>query len=145
MTFVIRIVSALFVAGVLVTGVLWLDAHLRGWRRIARRFRTAAPPAGVTPIRQQGDVGGGVGLFNLHLFLRAAVCDDGLFMAAPSFFRHSHPPILVPWSHISLREDQTRLGSRTVRLSIGRVHLGFITLRGGIAGEVRERVLDPIS
>jgi len=140
MHFVIRIVTAFFIVGLLFTAVLWLDARLRGWRRLARRFRVPGPPPGAPPARQHGDVGGGIGLFSLNMFLRAGVYDEGLFLAAPALFRHTHPPLLVPWSQITLREDQSRLGARTIRLSIGRVHAGYVQLRGGIAAEVRSRL-----
>ncbi len=140
MTLLIRVISAFFIVGVLVTAIVWLDARLRGWRRLARRFRVTGPPPGPPPVRQYGDVGGGVGLFSLHMFLVAGVYEDGLYIAAPALIRHTHPPLLIPWAQIALRDEQNRLGSRMVRLSIGRVHAGYIVLRGGLATEVRARL-----
>jgi len=140
MLLVIRILTAFFLLGLLFTAVLWLDARLRGWRRLAKRFSAPGPPPGTRPARQHGDVGGGVGLFSLGRFLSAGAYDEGLFIAAPALLRHTHPPLLIPWSQITLREEQSRLGARIIRLSIGRVHAGCIHLRGGIAAEVRTRL-----
>jgi hypothetical protein len=52
----------------------------------------------------------------------------------------THRPLLIPWTHVTVREEQRRLGVPILTLSIGRMHLGFITLRGGVAGDVLERV-----
>jgi hypothetical protein len=121
------------------TGMLLLDAQVRGWRRLAAKFRVSGPPAHVEPMRQDADVGS-AGVLQLRGLYRAAATEDGLYFAAPALLWRTHPPLLVPWDQLTLRDDRTRLGMRVVRLSIGRVHLGFITLRGGVAQDVWHRL-----
>lgn len=119
--------------------LLLLDARVRGWSRLASKFRTAGAPAGAELVRQDADVGS-AGLLQLRGLFRAAVTDEGLYFSAPTLLWRTHPPLLLPWDQLSLRDDRTRLGMRIVRLSVGRVHLGFITLRGGVAADVWRRL-----
>jgi hypothetical protein len=83
---------------------------------------------------------GGTAIIQLRGLLRAAATDGGLFIAPPGLMRMTHRPLLIPWTHVTVREEQRRLGVPILTLSIGRMHLGFITLRGGVAGDVLERV-----
>ncbi len=131
------IVLAPVALGVLVLALLWVDAGLRGWRRLAARFGVAgeAPPA----VRQDGTVGG-AGIIQLRGLLRAAVSDAGLYITPPQPMRLTHRPLLIPWNQIAIREERRRLAVPLLTLSVGRVHLGYITLRGGVAGEVVEHV-----
>ena len=140
MSLVIGVLVIVLFATAFIAVLLVADARMRGWRRMAAKFGTGEEPFDVTPVRQDGEIGS-VGLLQLRGLFRAAANDDGLFLAAPRLIARTHPPLLIPWDQLALREDQTLLGTRIVRLSVGRVHLGFITLRGGIAGEVRDRLL----
>ena len=121
----------------LIAGLLYADAMTRGWRRIASRC--AAPGERPDAARQDGAVGSSA-LLQLRGLLRAAATDEGLYIATPRWLRFTHPPLLIPWNQMSVREEQRRLGVPTVTLSVGRMHLGFITLRGGVAGDVLERL-----
>jgi hypothetical protein len=135
------IVTLAIVAGAvlfLVT-ILLLDARARGWRRLAGKFRTGGPPGAAALVRQDANVGS-AGILQLRGLFRAAVTDDGLYFAAPAALWRTHPPLLIPWDQLALRHDRTRLGMRIVRLSVGRVHLGFLTLRGGVAQDVWDRL-----
>jgi hypothetical protein len=139
MSTLIGIVAVLAGAILFISALLALDARMRGWRRMAGRFRATAVPAGVELLRQDAEIGS-VGLLQLRGLFRAAATDDGMFLAAPSLLARTHPPLLIPWDQLALRDDRTRLGMRIVRLSVGRVHAGFITLRGGIAEDVWTRL-----
>lgn len=121
----------------LILALLWTDAGMRGWRRLASRFTASGEPMGAT--RQDGDVGG-TGIIQLRGLLRAAVSDRGLYLAPPRPMRLTHRPLLIPWDQISVRDDRRRLGVPILTLSIGRVHVGFVTLRGGVAGAVLDRI-----
>jgi hypothetical protein len=124
----------------LILGLLFADSSMRGWRRIAARFATDRPIDGAN--RQDGNVGG-TAIIQLRGLLRAAATGRGLYIAPPRIMQLTHRPLLVPWEHVTLREEQTRLGVPILTLSIGRVHLGFVTLRGGVAGDVLERLNAP--
>jgi hypothetical protein len=121
------------------TGMLVLDAQVRGWTRLAAKFRVSGPPAHAQTVRQDADVGS-AGVLQMRGLYRAAATEDGLYFAAPALLWRSHPPLLVPWAQLTLRDDRARLGMRIVRLSVGRVHLGFVTLRGGVAQDVSHRL-----
>jgi hypothetical protein len=137
MTPLLRILLAPIALALPVIAMLFADAIMRGWRRIASRYAADTVIEGAA--RQDGMVGG-TAIIQLRGLLRAAVTDDGLFLTAPAFMRFTHPPLLIPWTHIAVREEQRRLGVPILTLSIGRLHMGFITLRGGVAGEVMERI-----
>lgn len=119
------------------TGLLLGDTTARGWRRIASGFAAGRDVDGVT--RQDGAVGN-TGILQLRGLLRAAATADGLYLAPPRPMRMTHRPLLIPWDQMSVRSEQRRLGVPVLTLSIGRVHLGFVTLRGGVAGDVLERL-----
>ena len=135
------IATVAIIAGAIffLTGLLLLDAQVRGWRRLATKFRVSGPPAHTEPGRQDADVGS-AGVLQLRGLYRAAATEDGLYFAAPAPLWRTHPPLLVPWDQLTLRDDRTRLGMRIVQLSVGRVHLGFITLRGGVAQDLWHRL-----
>jgi hypothetical protein len=137
MTPLVKILLAPIVLALLVIGMLFADAVMRGWRRIASRYPADTVIEGAA--RQDGMVGG-TAIIQLRGLLRAAATDEGLFLTPPRFMRFTHRPLLIPWTHITVREEQRRLGVPILTLSIGRLHLGFITLRGGVAGEVLERI-----
>ncbi len=118
---------------------LWIDAGRRGWRRIASRFASAGPPPGSRPLPQIGRVGT-AGLVQMRGLLLAAATDEGLYLAPPRPMQLTHRPLLIPWDQITVRDEQRRLGILLLTLSIGRVHLGFVFLRGGVAADVVERV-----
>lgn len=124
----------------LVAILLVVDSRMRGWHRMAGRFRATAPDPDAP--RQDGTVGA-VGILQLRGLIRAHATTDGLFVAAPRLIRLTHPPLLIPWEQISIRDEQRRLGVPILRLSIGRLHVGFITLRGGVAGDVLGRLAGP--
>lgn len=133
----VNILLAPVALALLVAGMLFVDASMSGWRRMAARYATDADIAGAA--RQDGLVGG-TAIIQLRGLLRTAATDDGLYVAPPGFMRLTHRPLLIPWTHIAVRREQRRLGVPILTLSIGRLHLGFITLRGGVAGEVLERI-----
>jgi hypothetical protein len=122
---------------ILVFALLWTDAGMRGWRRLATRFATTVEPPDAR--HQDGSIGE-VGILQLRGLLRAAAPTDGLYLAPPRFMRRTHRPLLIPWDQLVVREEVRRVGVPILTLSVGRVHAGFVTLRGGIAGDVLERM-----
>lgn len=134
----LRILLAPLLALVLLFLYLTVDARIRGWRRIASRFRAPADlPSDLG--RQYLEVGTG-GVIAFASMCLAAAREDGLWLAPPRALRWTHPPLLVPWDQLAVRDAHTRLGSRLLRLSVGRIHLGFITLRGGVAADVLQHL-----
>ena len=133
------LLQAVLLLTALVLILMWVDAGTRGWRRIAAHF-TAPPDARNMPTQRQDGSVGRTGLIQLRGLLRAGVSDAGLYITPPRPMRLTHRPLLIPWDQITVREEQRLLGSPLLTLSIGRIHVGFVTLRGGLAGQVLERV-----
>jgi ankyrin repeat protein len=120
-------------------GLLHADAHMTGWRRIAGRHAAPAALDGKAFRRQDADVGT-VGFVRTRNLMRAAVLDEGLYLAMPAIARPGHRSLLVPWTELSIANDTQILGRPVVKLSVGSPVIGSITLRGGVAADARERV-----
>jgi hypothetical protein len=120
------------------TGIFLLDARMTGWHALAQRFPSASEPAMVNK-RQNGGVGS-IGLVQLRNLLRASATNEGLYMAFPRFLSVGHGPLLIPWSQLRVTDDKTIFGIRVVTLQAGEPKIARVTLRGGIAPQVAERL-----
>lgn len=78
-----------------------LLGFVSGWRRMARRYGTDAPP----PPRDLGWTSGSVGLIGYRNTLVPAATPDALDLRVMRMFRPGHPPLRIPWRDI--REDGT--------------------------------------
>jgi len=86
---------ALFVA--VWVGIVVLLAHLGGWARLARHYRTFESFGGE-PIRFQF---GYLGFVRYKGVLTFGVEAKGLYIATLLLFRPAHPPLVVPWGRLS--------------------------------------------
>ena len=117
----------LFVA--LWVGVVTLLAHLGGWARLARHYRTF-DSFGGEPIRFQF---GYLGFVRYKGALTFGTEAKGLYIATLLPFRPGHPPLVVPWAHLSAE-----------RISPDRIALRFKQASGVVLKVTRrlgERVL----
>jgi ankyrin repeat protein len=120
-------------------GLLYADARTTGWAQLAGRYTAPAAFEGQTFARQDVDVGT-VSLVRIRNLMRAAPLDSGLYLAMPAVVRLGHPPLLVPWSEMRVTNDREVLGRRVVTVSVGSPAVTTITLRGGVADDVRLRL-----
>jgi hypothetical protein len=58
----------------------------------------------------------------------------------PAIARPGHAPLLVPWTEMRIVDERQFLGRPVVKLSVGSPEIGTITLRGGVADAVRDRL-----
>jgi hypothetical protein len=121
-------------------GLFHLDAKLRGWDDLAEHFSARVTPASGVRTDQDGAVGR-IGTIQLKKMLRAAVTPDGLYLAMPRWVIAAHPPLLIPWSRLQLESCTTGpAGGQWLQLKVAAPATGRITLRGGIAASVLEKV-----
>jgi hypothetical protein len=79
-------------------------AALAGWRALAARYRTRIPrPRGARCF-----VNCNVGFLKLRARLTVAATPDGLYLAQFFMLRLFHPPLLIPWSAVRARREETR-------------------------------------
>ncbi len=133
-------IASLFV---MLWGLLLLDARVTGWHALAGRFVAQSTPANIN-AHQDGGVGR-LGLVHLKSLLRAAATDDGLYIAFPGWLSAGHPPLIIPWSELTIASDKSLLGIEVLELRAARDGAAgppgeLIVLRGGIVPEVRNRL-----
>jgi len=84
---------------------LWLlvgaiTSFIGGWFSLAKVFRTRVPFNGTKWRGQSGQMRW---LANYNRVLTLGTNQEGLYLASMFLFRFMHPPLLVPWSEISVR------------------------------------------
>jgi hypothetical protein len=106
-------IGGIVVLAAFAVGLIHVIAALSGWTRLARTFKTDAPPPG-TAFRAQSFYGRGtshyIGAVDMY------VADGGLYLALVGrVFRIAHPPLLIPWGQLT---EMSRT-SNLVRLRVG--------------------------
>ena len=95
--FILSLLLLVIISFVLIWSfVVWLISRLSGWHRLARHYRTSAPPTGQ-PVRQMLAMLGSA-RHRGTLTLQAAPA--GLYLTVMVLFRLGHPPLLIPWSAV---------------------------------------------
>ena len=110
-------------------GVVTLLAHVGGWARLARHYRTF-DSFGGEPIRFQF---GYLGFARYKGVLTFGTEAKGLYIATLLLFRPGHPPLVVPWGQLSAE-----------RIAPDRIALSFKDVPGVVLKVTRrlgERVL----
>ena len=94
----------------------------------------------------------GASVETLRHMLRAAATEDGLYLAFPGLLRAGHAPLLIPWDRLNIHSEQTLLGVYILTLDAKADatvdpstpdESERITLRDGIAAEVKKRLSAP--
>jgi hypothetical protein len=86
-----------------------------GWRALARRYRTSGEPGGVRFSMQSGRVG----VVDYNRCLTVGVSAEGLYLAMLFFFRVGQPPLLIPWSDLTVVAIRDRWYARDITLRVG--------------------------
>jgi small-conductance mechanosensitive channel len=87
---------------------LWLlvgatISFVGGWFSLARVYRTRVPFDGAKWGMQSGRMRW---LANYNNVLTLGVSQQGLYLASMFLFRFLHPPLLVPWSEITVQRSK---------------------------------------
>jgi len=122
---------------------LWLlvsavISFIGGWTKLAGVFRSGKPFIGQQWTGQSGQMRWIAGYGNC---LTVGCNPEGLYLATMALFRFRHPPLLVPWSEISISQRKI-LFFRFVRFSLGHeLHIPLY-LRWKLADKLRRAAGD---
>jgi hypothetical protein len=100
--------------GVVWLGASWLISLLSGWRRLSEAYPERLPFTGKHWWFQSAEMGrkshyGGS--------LIVGANHEGLHLSVLLPFRIAHPPLFIPWSDISMREQKARFSFTKVELA----------------------------
>jgi hypothetical protein len=96
---IILLVSPLVVLWVLC--VLAISSYSSGWAKLAKAYRIRERFYGEKWSGQSGTLG----LFSRYSLVVGA-SEKGLYLAVAFFCRPFHPPLLIPWSHVSSKPSR---------------------------------------
>lgn len=106
----VPVVVALAVAGFAVFWMLivWLISAAGGWRSLAAHYRSDLPFTGRTWRFRSGLMGG---MARYNGLLTVGVNPAGLYLAVMPLFRIGHPPLFIPWSDVTVGNEQRFVSS----------------------------------
>lgn len=114
--------------------VSFVVSFIGGWFSLARRFRSQAPFVG-SKWRGQSGMMRGLGHYRNCLVIGAN--PTGLYLAVFLPFRVAHPPLLIPWSEVTLSRGRIFFVN-IVRFQLGREQPIPLSIRESLAGKLRE-------
>jgi hypothetical protein len=110
-------------------------AAIDGWLILSKRFRFKGRFNGeVWPFRS-GQMQSGV-RFGLCLFVGAD--ESGLYLAVFPLFRLWHPPLLLPWSEVSIISGERAVIFKTRELQLGRGESIPLRISSSLVRSLRE-------
>jgi hypothetical protein len=74
-----------------------------GWHSLAGRYRAQGPFTGMKRTMQSGRMRW---LANYNNVLTLGASQEGLYLACMFLFRFMHPPLLIPWSEITITRSK---------------------------------------
>jgi hypothetical protein len=113
-------------------GVVFLVATVGGWRQLAKVYATSGY-TGQPWEWQSGRFRFGA---RYNAVLTVGADPRGLYLATNALFRPGHPPLLIPWEDVELRDERTFVFRRVpgVPLTLSRTLAGQIaTARRSVA------------
>ena len=127
----------LFVLAVLL--FTWLAVSLvvsytGGWYSLARSFRTDST---FTGMKWRGESGWMRGIGQYHNCLVIGASPEGLFLSVFFPFRIAHPPLLIPWSEVTLSKSRIFFVN-IVRFRLGREYSVPFSIRESLAAKLRD-------
>ncbi len=99
------------------TAACWGIARFGGWRDLAGQFRRREPIQGTTWRFQSAAVKRFFAA-NYGNCLKITAGKTGLGLAVFPLFRAGHPPLLIPWSEITIADEQWLWGLKRSRLTL---------------------------
>jgi hypothetical protein len=116
----------LFVSGMI--------SYIGGWSALAKHYRLTGQFTGERWSFQSGKMRW---LANYNNCLTIGASQTGLFLGILFLFRFRHPPLLIPWSEVSVGRKEFWVFKYAV-LRLGR-ELGIpLSIRGGLADKLKD-------
>jgi|SRR6266568_2862029 len=113
-------------------------SFIGGWTTLGKRFRLSKPFVGQRWTGQSGQMRWIAGYGRC---LTIGCSPEGLYLSTMPLFRFRHPPLLVPWTEISIAQQRI-LFFRFVRFRLGQ-ELGIpLYLRWKLADKLRRAAAD---
>lgn len=113
----------------------YILALIGGWNRLSKRFRFRGTFYGETwPFRSAR-------MRNLIRFgcaLTMGADESGLYMAVFPLFRICHPPLLIPWSEVSIISGERGLIFKKRLLLLGRQEAISLSISSSLAESLKE-------
>ena len=119
--------------------VVWINSHVSGWRRLARRYQSDEEPKG----KRWHSVQGRVGLVSYKGVLTCVANEEGLFLEPGVLFRTGHPRLFLPWSEFRDVRRRQLLWYQFVKARIGDPAVATVVLEAKVFEESRGRCLLP--
>ena len=129
----------LFLAAVW-TGASWLVAIVSGWRRLSEAYPARLPFTGKHWWFQSAEMGrrsryGGT--------LIVGANHEGMHLSVLLPFRVAHPPLFIPWSDITMREQKSRFSSTRMELAFQKVPGVPMKISAALARKLQEAAGKP--
>jgi hypothetical protein len=118
-------------------GVLgfYILALMSGWNRLSKRFRHRGNFDGETwPFRSARMRT----LIRFGCALTMGADESGLYMAVFPLFRMCHPPLLIPWSEVSIVRSERGLIFKKRLLLLGRKEAISLSISSSLAENLKE-------
>ena len=112
--------------------ILFLLSQIGGWGRLAQRYRTDRPYQGTIWKYQFGFLGSV--RYNGALTVGSGM--EGLYLAVFFPFRPFHPPLLIPWSEVSVGQRKQALWMQLVELRLGFEPLASLWVADALAQKI---------
>ena len=106
--------------------VSMLSAKLGAWSKLSNSYAAYGLPTGKMFRFRSARLG----KVNYNNALNVQVSSRGLYLVPIILFRFGHPPILIPWRDIRLKEKKAIFGTNTV-LRIGKPEIVTLRFAGG--------------
>lgn len=107
------ILSLLCIFGGIFSLVSLLISYTGGWAALAKRYRLRRPFVGTTFEFESGQM---YGLASYRRCLTMGCNAEGLYLRLLFPFSIAQPPLLVPWSEVSVRSERMFLFTTCLRL-----------------------------
>jgi hypothetical protein len=113
----------------------YILARMSGWNRLSKRFRYRGTFYGETWPFRSARMGP---LIRFGCALTMGADESGVYMAVFPLFRICHPPLLVPWSEVSIISGERGLIVKKRLLFLGRQEAVALNISSSLAENLKE-------
>ena len=113
----------------------YILALMSGWNRLSKRFRNKETFYGETWSFQSARMRS---LISFGSALTMGADESGLYMAVFPLFRLCHPPLLIPWSEVSIIPGERGLIFKKRLLLLGRREAISLSISSSLAQNLKE-------